>query len=205
MKKISRRILRLFLQGLLSLLPLLITIWVVTFFFTIVERALDNVIIFIPREYRDINAIVWIVEASTAVGVFCGILAFGILIRTIFGKAIVNGLNALLDTIPGLNAVYRTTRQVIELFTNKKDKSLMKPVLVEWPSPGIWSIGFLTGEVNEHLSPGGADKFFTVFIPKTPNPATGFVVILPPDKIRQVQISTEDAFKLVLTGGMAKT
>jgi len=195
---------RCFFQGLLALLPLLVTIWFVTLLFNIAERMLDDLLVFVPAEYRSITWVVAAVETAAAASVFFAMAVFGFLMRTIFGKATVKFIDSFLEGIPGVSSIYKTIRQMIGLFTKSKDAALMKPVFIEYPSPGIWSIGFDTGKIGGNMLPDGACEHHTVFIPKAPNPATGFIAVIPVHKIRPAPLSTEDAFKLIITCGIVK-
>jgi len=205
MKTFGRRVMRCFFQGLLALLPLLVTIWFVTLLFNIAERMLDDLLVFVPKEYRGITWLVAAVETAAAASVFFAMAVFGFLMRTIFGKATVRFIDSFLEGIPGIGSVYKTTRQVIGLFNKPGENSLGKPVFVEYPSAGIWSLGFDTGKISARMLPDGAVEHHTVFIPTTPNPTTGFFAVVSTAKIRQAPLTTEEAFKLIFTGGMVKT
>ncbi len=85
-----------------------------------------------------------------------------------------------------------------------RDASLMKPILVEYPSKGIWTIGFNTGEACGELKPNDEGRYYTVFIPTTPNPTSGFLMIFHESSIRYLKMPMETALKMILTGGMVK-
>jgi uncharacterized membrane protein len=204
MKKWIRKLLSLFLQGLLALLPLIITAWVGVLIFRFFEHMIEKVIILIPWPYREIGSLVFLVEVAALVAFFLAVAIFGILVKTIVGKALVGWIDSLFSGIPFLSTVYRATRQMIDLFLTRKKSFLTHPVLVEYPSPGIWAVGFNTGDTGQKLLPEGQQRCCTVFIPHTPNPTSGFLGVVPTDKVRPLNISVEDAIKLVLTGGMVK-
>lgn len=204
MKKTVKRIMTYFLQGLLALMPLLITVFLVLALFGFVERRVQYFVFLIPEEYRNVKLIAILTEFTAAIVLFILIVVFGVVIKTLWGKVIVKKIDQLLSSIPGISGIYKASRQVIDLLTMEKDPTLMKPVLVEYPSQGIWTIGFNTGEAHGELHPGTEGRYFTVFIPTTPNPTSGFLMIFHESRIKPLTMSMENALKTVLTGGMVK-
>jgi uncharacterized membrane protein len=205
LKKFPKKIMSYFLQGLLALLPLFITIFLVSALFGFIERRVGYFLFLIPEQYRTVKLIAVFTEISTAIVLFILIVLFGLTIKTLWGKVIVKKIDQALSSIPGISGIYKASRQVIELLTMDKDASLMKPVLVEYPSSGIWTIGFNTGEVSGELKPSEDGRYFTVFIPTTPNPTSGFLMIFSESHIRPLSMPMETALKMVLTGGMVKS
>ena len=204
MKKLPKKILTYFLQGLLALLPVIVTGYVIVFLFKIVKNTVDNALVFIPWEYRGYKLITFSTEVAAALALFVFIVGFGILIRTLIGRKAVKYIDSFFSSLPGLKAIYKITKQVVELVRGDKKKFFTHPVLAEYPSPGIWAIAFRTGEIGPMLSGASQQKHYTVFIPTTPNPTSGFLAILPSDKIKEVDLSAEEAVKMILTGGMVK-
>ncbi|NLG16860.1 MAG: DUF502 domain-containing protein [Fibrobacter sp.] len=204
-KKLHRKVFTYFLQGLMALLPLIVSGYLLVFLFKLVEDLLQNVLIFLPRAYRDIPLVVITSEVIAALILFSLMVFIGFIVKSIIGKAFLQGLDSLFIAIPGLNTIYNAVRQVIDLFLVKKDSFFTKPCLVEYPSPGIWAVAFNTGEMSDnHPSGNSGQKFYTVFIPTTPNPTSGFLAVLPQEKIHPLNISVEEAVKMILTGGMIK-
>jgi uncharacterized membrane protein len=118
------------------------------------------------------------------------------------GKAALGWVDAFFGRVPVINSVYTSTRQVVDVFRSGKRQLFTNPVLAEYPSPGIWSLGFNTGEMEDAgILDGG--KRYTIFIPQTP-PTGGFLAVLSEKQIRRLNISAEDAIKMILTGGMVK-
>jgi uncharacterized membrane protein len=204
MRRIVRKSAKLFLQGALALLPLIITFYILIAVFHFAERHLEYVLIFIPRHYRELPWVVGLSEALAAGLIFFVVAAIGLLVRTFIGKQILRLIDATFNSLPGASTIYRSIKQMIELFSNKKDALFMNPVLVEYPSPGIWSLGFNTGEIVTEEPVSGGSRTYTVFIPTTPNPTSGFLCVVPIEKIRPLPVTTEDAVKMVLTGGIVK-
>lgn len=196
---------RYFFRGLFTLLPLIITWMVVLMLIRIIESQVDIILIFIPKEYRNIPAVFITAEIVTAVGLFLLIALFGLMVKSFFGRHIVKGLDNFLLSIPGIKVVYKASRQFIDLLVADKKKMLMKAVLVEYPAPDRWSVGFITGEMDPACSPDQTQKYYRVFIPTTPNPTSGWLCVVTEDKLRFVPLTVEEAIKLILTGGMVKS
>jgi uncharacterized membrane protein len=205
MKKFIQKLISYFLQGLLALLPLIIIGYIVFLLFIIIQNILDSIFILLPQKYKTIPNIQIILKSLTVFALLSTIFVTGVLLKTIIGRAIIKIIDSVINTIPGLNTIYRAVKQVVDIFFIKKHRFLIKPVLVEYPSQGIWVVAFITGEAEIKLAPNQKENFKTVFIPTTPNPTSGFLSIVPESRIKLLDISLEDAIKLVLTGGIAKS
>ncbi len=130
------------------------------------------------------------------------VLALGIVAGNVFGRQLIMMWEGLLKRIPLINKIYTATYQISEAFLGKQDKKIFSRVaLVEFPRPGTYAVGFVTstaaGEVQERTK----EKVCSVFIPTTPNPTSGFLVLEPEDKIIKLDMSVEDAIKFVISAG----
>jgi uncharacterized membrane protein len=193
-----------FIQGLLALLPLFVSIWVFMFVFRFIEGMMDNVFVFIPQEYLETKSMVYFIKAISFAVLVSLITLFGILVRTVAGRLFLSFTDFIFMHIPGLRPIYKAVRQVIESFSSNKKSFFSNPVLIEYPSKGIWTIGFNTGEVTPEFNPDPAVKRFSVFIPTTPNPTSGFLMIVTEDQIRPLDMKTDRAMQFLLTGGVVK-
>jgi uncharacterized membrane protein len=194
-----------FVKGLLTLLPLLLTAYLFTIVFSFIKTtAIDWIVVFIPQQYRSEIQVVVVAEIATAFGLFCALCLLGIMAETLLGKRTVRLLERLANAIPLVNIIYRTIRQTVDLIRLRKTMGTMNAVLAEYPSSGLWMIGFITGHWEERLTPASVRNHVTVFIPTSPNPTGGFLAILPLEKIWPLDIPTETVLKMVLTGGMVK-
>lgn len=204
MKRLIKKIMSNFLRGLLALMPLFITVFLVMALFGFIERRVKYFLFLVPEEYRSIPLVAVLTELAAAVLLFILICCMGLAVKTLWGKVVVKRLDRILTSVPGISVIYKATRQFIDLLTMDKEAFLMKPVLVEYPSKGIWGIGFNTGEVKDELVAVKGERCYTVFIPTTPNPTSGFLLIFPESALRPINISVEAAIKMILTGGMVK-
>jgi uncharacterized membrane protein len=204
MKKMAKKAVTYFLQGLLALLPLIITLFLAYKLLKFLTGIIRNFLVFVPEQYRNLPFVAPATKLASAILLFVLIALFGLLIKTLVGKHLVRKIDELLSSIPGVSVIYRSSRQVIDLLSMNRSESSMRPVLVEFPSAGRWTIAFNTGPASAALSPEPGKQYFTVFVPTTPNPTGGYMLILTGEQMKPLTITVEQAIKLILTGGMVK-
>ena len=190
-----------FMRGFLALLPLIISFYVVILLLKLLWTITGLGMVLLPVSLRGSAFLVLFFRVVTVVSFFAIIILLGYWIRGVTGKIIMTRLDAFILSIPAVSVMYRTTRQIIELFSKKRDSNLMKPVMVEWPSDGRWVIAFMTGIAPQKEN---SPKLFTIFMPTSPNPTSGFLLLLPQEKIKPLDIPFETAMKMVLTVGMVQ-
>lgn len=186
-----------FVTGLLILVPLVVTIWVLR----VIVGTLDQIRDWLPPSLR---AGTYILEwpgtgLLLAVGiVFC----VGLLAHNFIGRRLLEWWEKLLGRIPFVRSIYSSVKQVSDTVLSPNGQAFRKAVLVEFPRPGAWTIGFLVGspggEVEAML---GADQQ-TVYVPTAPNPTSGYLIVLPPASIRELQMSIDEALKFVISLGV---
>ena len=125
----------------------------------------------------------------------------GVLARNYFGKRLIAWADSMMLRVPVLNKIYGTIKQVDEAFTSGKKSSFKTVVLVEYPREGIYSVGFLTSEEAEEVREKTGKKCVCVFIPTTPIPTGGFLIIVPEEKVVKLDMSVADGFKYIISLG----
>ena len=124
--------------------------------------------------------------------------------KGIMGRSLLRWGEGLVERMPVVRSIYNGVKQIAETIFTQRDTSFEKACLVEYPRKGIWAIAFISinakGEVFEKLSDG--QEFATVFLPTTPNPTSGFLLFLPREDIKILDMSVEDAAKLVISAGL---
>ncbi len=193
-----------FIHGFLALLPLIVTGYVVFFLMSIISGFTDRVLKLLPDFIKNVDILRVTIEGISVVGMFFAIVFIGIFIKTVVGSKILKMIDGFFEKVPGLNRIYNATKQVAEVFRTGNRQFFTEPVLVQYPSPGIWAVAFNTGAVGEAFIKIGHSKSYTVFIPTTPNPTSGFLAVVREDQIQKLDITVEDAIKMILTGGMVK-
>jgi uncharacterized membrane protein len=197
---LASRLRNYFLTGLIVAGPVAITLWLVWSFVTWVD---DLVRPFIPIAYRPETYLPLKVPGFGLIIAFVALTTLGFLTANLVGRTLVEAGEMLLERMPIVRPLYRGLKQVFETLFSQTGSTFRKVGLVEFPTPGMWSLVFLS-------TPPGADinavlpdeEYVSVFMPCTPNPTTGFFIYVPRQKIIELDIPVEAAAKLIMTAGM---
>ena len=177
-----------FLLGLLFVIPLIATVWVLVWSFNAVDNILQPIIkTYWGKTYPGIGVGIVLVVTYIA----------GLLASSIFGRKILSFGENLLDKVPVFKYVYRGIKQIVLSFSEPRQTGFMQVVFVEYPRKGIHSIGFITNVLHTE----GKEKFYTVFIPTSPNPTSGFMEVVREEELIKTNISVEDALRVVVSAG----
>ena len=182
----------------LVLVPIGITIWVLHFLIT----SLDQTILLLPAHWRP----TW--DGSLIPG-FGIILAFGLLFVTgaiasnVFGKQFVKAWDNLVARIPVVGGIYKSIKQLSDPVLSENGQAFSKAVLIEFPHPGYRSIAFLTNKVEGEVALRLGDDHVAVYIPTTPNPTGGYMLLVPKSRIQPLNMSVDQALKYIISMGVA--
>jgi uncharacterized membrane protein len=188
-----------FLSGLLMLAPLAVTWIVFSALFEWVGGSFRPIFLpLLPGSLAQFT-ILWNILATIIVLVMITVL--GYLSRYVFGQYFGGLAERFIQNIPGVNTVYNTVKQVVDTFSTQNRNLFSKVVLVQFPRPGAYTIGFLTNRTQGEPQAKAAMELWTVFVPTTPNPTSGFMLLLPPEEIVELDMSVGDGMKMVISGG----
>jgi uncharacterized membrane protein len=198
-----------FFTGLLIALPGIITLAVVKWFFGTVSSFTDTLLFFLPyllnphQVYKNgvDGPMFWYWSLLAFVLAVILISVVGVLARYYFGKRLIAWADNLMLRLPVLNKIYGTIKQLDEAFASGKKSSFKTVVLIEYPREGIYSVGFITSEQEDEVSKKTAEKCVCVFIPTTPIPTSGFLVLVPVEKITKLDLSVAEGFKYIISLG----
>jgi len=194
-----------FWAGLVTVLPAVISVAVLVWLFKNVANLTDTLLIFLPRKLTHQDGgngpMYWYWSVVALVFAVFLIGAVGVLARYYFGKRLIEWVDSTLLRIPLLNKVYGTMKQVNDAFSTGSKTSFRTVALVEFPSAGIYSLGFITSEQQGEVQAKLGEKIVCVFIPTTPNPTSGFLVLLPEDKVTRLEMSVADGIKYIISLG----
>ena len=191
-----------FFSGVVLVAPLALTIWVFAKIIEFVGGALRPVFfVFVPNSLRDRPSLetVWDILATLIAVVLVTLL--GYVSRYVFGKFFFSIGHRFMQSIPGVSPVYNTVRQIVNTFGSQSRHLFNKVVLVEFPRKGCWTIGFLTNTVQGEAQSKTQDEVLTVFVPTTPNPTSGFLLMLPMRDAIELDMSVGDGMKMIISGG----
>jgi uncharacterized membrane protein len=191
------------IAGLLVIIPLATTIWLTI---TIAIWVI-NFLTQIPKQLNPFNDLHPILQnlLNLAVGFtvpLLAILLIGLMARNIAGRWLLDVGEQLLQAIPLAGSVYKTLKQLLETLLRDSSGKFRRVILVEYPRKGVWAIAFVTGVLSPQIQPHFSETMLSVFIPTTPNPTTGWYAIVPEDEVLTLAMSVEDAFKVVISGGI---
>ena len=192
-----------FLTGLAVILPGALTLAVVKWLFGTVASFTDSLLFFLPSSITHDQAGVvhwyWSLVAIAMAAVF--ITLIGILARYYIGKRLIDFADSLMLRVPVLDKIYGTIKQVDQAFSSGKKNSFQTVVLVEYPREGIYSVGFITSEQAYEVSEKVNKKCVCIFIPTTPIPTGGFLIVVPEEKVIKLDMSVPDGFKYIISIG----
>ncbi len=187
---------RAFFTGLVILVPLGITIWVLH----LVVATLDQSLLLLPPDYR--NRAPFNIPGMGAILTLAIILVVGILARNFIGRRLVLWWEALLGRIPVVSTIYSSVKQVSDTLLSPSGQAFRKPVLVEFPRPGVWTVGFVVGTPGDALQAPLDGEHASVYVPTAPNPTSGYVLIVSLDQILDLDITVDEALKFVVSMGV---
>jgi uncharacterized membrane protein len=194
-----------FWAGLAIVLPAVISLAVLRWLFGTVANITDTLLLFLPAKLthhdQGNGPMYWYWSLVALVLAIFLIGTVGLLARNYFGKRIIEWVDSALMRIPLLNKIYSATKQVNDAFSATNKTAFRTVVLVEFPHPGVYSIGFITSDQQEEVQVKTGQKVVAVFVPATPNPTSGFLLMVPVEKAIKLDMSVAEAIKYVISLG----
>ena len=189
-----------FLTGLVVVGPVALTIWVVWTVITFIDA---RVVPLVPAIYNP-STYIGVDIAGYGVVIFVLFTAgVGALTKGLFGRQLVKVGESILSRTPFIRTIYNGVKQIIETLLSKSGNNFQNACLVQYPRPGIWAIAFIStptsGEIPEKI---GTGEMYSVFLPTTPNPTSGFLLFVPREDVVVLDMTVEDAAKLVISAGL---
>ena len=202
LRKIGHFCKQVLLNGLLSILPFSLTLGLFMLSFRIIINWLRPVQQFIDHPITFLATIPYKTIINHVFLVILAIFIVGLIIRLLILQRLFDRIEELFFKIPLVRPVYSGIKQLIHAFSAQDKLSFKKVVIVEFPRTGIYSIGFLTSELPQSIAPQSGQNFYNIFIPTTPNPTTGFLVILPENGFKTIDITRQEAMAMIISGGI---
>ena len=188
-----------FFTGILVTAPVIITLWIVISLI----RIFDNLVTpLIPSKFNPNIYLPYEIPGLGFLVLISFLVIIGFLTANFFGRWVVKRTELILENIPLIKIFYKTIKQILETVLNNKSSAFRKVVLVEYPRRGCWVIGFTTGETKGEIKKKLRSKLINVFIPTTPNPTSGFLLIVPEAQLKYLDIRVDDAIKTVVSAGI---
>ncbi len=186
------------IAGLLVWMPLGITFLVVR----AIVGFLDKTLLLLPEAYQPDTVLGVHIPGLGVVLAVVLVLATGMVVANFLGKRIVSAWESLLARIPLVRTLYAGIKQIMEAVLATDGKSFSKVLLLEYPRKGVWSFAFMTSDDLGEVQDKTDAKVISVFIPTTPNPTSGFVLMVPATDVVELEMSVEDGLKMIISMGV---
>ena len=187
---------RLFFLGLMAIVPVVLTIYVIIGIFEFADNFLGK---FINRYLAAYFGYTF--PGLSIIITFLLILFVGVLVR-ISRMRLLKAIEALFSKLPLVNKIYFPIKKIVEFLFLNSERRFKEVVLVEYPRKGIYSLGFITNRAGKNFEKKLNKNFYNVFIPSSPSPLTGFMIVVPEEEIIFLNISIEEAISLIVSGGL---
>jgi len=194
----SKPVRKWFLTGLIVLLPIFGTLMFIKWLIGLSDRALA----LLPLAYQPDVMLGFHLPGIGIVLALLAILLVGMLATNFFGKRLLGWFDALLARVPVVRSIYGAIKQLLEAVLGSRSNAFRQVVLISFPQPGQWSIGFVTGTANLSRGEGHDPGMVAVFVPTTPIPTSGWLIFVAEQDLQILPMSVEDGMKMVVSGGM---
>lgn len=188
------------ITGLLVWLPVLVTFLVIRF----IVDLLDTTVSILPTAYQPQSLLGFNVPGLGVVLSVLIVIFTGMLMTNFLGKKLFNFWEALVDRIPLVRSIYNAVKQVATTIFSTDGQPFRSVYLVEYPRKGMWSIAFQTGSAADEIEEKVEEEMMTIFIPTTPNPTSGFLMMVPKSEAILLKMSVDQALKLVISLGVVQ-
>ena len=189
---------RYFITGLLVWVPIVITVWVLSF----LVGTMDQTLLLLPSAFRPETLLGFYIPGIGALLTLLVIFLTGVFAANILGQRLVRYWERVLARIPVVNSIYNGVKQVSDTLFSPTGQAFRKALLVQWPSPGMWTIAFMTGtpggDVVNHLQ----GDYISIYVPTTPNPTGGYFVMVPKSAVVELDMTVDEALKYVISMGV---
>ena len=191
-----------FFSGLLLLVPVGVTFWVINF---LVEKMGGDTsrffFFFLPEELFENTILSIMLDVSAAFIVLIIITLLGWFSQLLVGKLVLQAFERILSRVPFVTNIYSTVKQVVDTFRRQDKAVFQKVILVEFPRKGIYAIGFLTSEGKGEIPDRTSQELLNIFLPTTPNPTSGFLLMVPKNDTVELEMTVAEGMKLIISGG----
>jgi uncharacterized membrane protein len=190
---------RYFITGLLIWVPLVITLWVLD----LLVGVMDQSLLLLPNEFHTESWLGMHIPGLGALLTLLVVFATGVFAANIIGQRLVRFWERVLARIPVVNSIYIGVKQVSDTLFSPGGQAFRKALLVEWPSPGSWTIAFMTGQPGGDVANHLKGDYISIYVPTTPNPTGGYFVMVPRSSVTELDMTVDEALKYIISMGVA--
>lgn len=192
---------RYLVAGLLVWVPLGITVLVIKFLLDL----MDLLLLLLPVEWRPETLLGFTIPGFGLILAIVILILTGVIGANLIGRSFLKGWESFLERIPLVRTVYSSVKQILSSILSSGSHSFRKVLLIEYPRKGIWTLCFQTGSAAQQIQSQMEHDSIVVFVPTTPNPTSGFIIVVPKEEARELDMDIETALKLVMSLGIATT
>ncbi|HET9534556.1 MAG TPA: DUF502 domain-containing protein [Mesorhizobium sp.] len=189
---------RYLIAGLLVWIPLAITFWLLE----LIVSTMDQTLLLLPPSWRPDALLTFHIPGFGLLLTLLVVLATGVLAANIIGERLVRWWHGLLNRIPIVRSIYSSVKQISDTLLATRGQSFRKVVMIEFPQRGQWTLGFVVGSPGATIAAATTADAITVYVPTAPNPTSGYVLVVRPEDVREVDISVDDALKFHISLGV---
>ena len=183
--------------GLLVWVPLGVTVIVIRF----LVELMDKTLVWIPQKYHPDTLLGFHVPGFGVVLAVVIVLGTGIIVANLFGRKLVSLWESILARIPLVRTIYTSVKQILETVFSS-GQSFRKVLLIEYPRRGLWTLAFQSGTTRGEAQAKTGSEIINVFIPTTPNPTSGFFIMVPKEDVIELDMSVDDGLKMIISAGV---
>lgn len=187
-----------FLAGLIVILPAAVTVYALVVLSRFFDGLLSRVLYYVPA----IGPLLAAIPGSGLVITAVTVVIIGMVTTNVVGRRAVGYWDRFFLGVPIARGIYNSTKQIVDAFLAQGNSAFQQVVLVEYPRKGMFALGFLTGEMKGEVTERTQSDLLTVFVPTTPNPTSGMLVLVPRDEVRRLDMPVDDGLKLIVSGGV---
>jgi len=186
------------LTGVAAIIPVGVTAYILY----IIIKAMNNLVKIIPYQYQPDQILPFHVPGLGIIFTLILIFLVGLITKSYLGRKAVTLGELIVGKIPLVRGIYNAVKQLVDAIISDKGNSFKKVVLIEYPRRGLYSIAFVTGDTRGEVKEKTSDDAMNLFVPTTPNPTSGFYIVIPSSHVIPLTMTVEEAFTLIMSGGI---
>lgn len=189
---------KIFLTGIVAIIPVIISIYI--FFFLL--GIIDNFLNIIPARIHPDRLLGFHIPGLGVIFTFLLIFMTGLFTQSYIGGRLLKAGDRILNHIPLFRSIYQPTKQVVDSLFSDKSRNFRGVVMVEFPRKGVYTLGFVTGDTQGEAERKTQDRCINVFVPTTPNPTSGYYIMIPEREVIHMDMTVEEAIKIIISSGL---
>lgn len=198
LKKIRKSIKGVFLTGIAAIIPIGVTIFILH----LIIGMMNNLVRVVPSRFHPDQLLSFHIPGLGVIVTLILIFTIGLITKSYLGKKLVSFGERLVSKIPLVSGIYNALKQLVDAVLSDKGESFKRAVLIEYPRKGLYSIAFVTGVAKGEVQVKTSQRCVNVFVPTTPNPTSGFYIMVPEGDTISLDMTVEEAFTLIISGGI---